>query len=439
MGSWFSESGFGLEGFVPIRHGSHLLRLARAIPYPGTPFGRDPGSSQIKYGPQALDNTIRCMDGHSLHPRHSLIIPRGMVRKLTHHFQGCFHMSFQVTVLPSQHQFAANADQSVLEAAMAAGIVLPYSCRSGACSTCKAKVISGSVQDGSIPTSVLSDEEIEAGYKLLCQTHATSDLVIESREVRLATDIQIRKLPSRVTTMKKMADDVMVLELQLPAADTFRFYAGQYIEVILKDGKRRSYSMANAPHAASPIELHVRHLSGGLFTDHVFGTGATQMKEREILRLEGPYGSFFLREDSTLPIILLASGTGFAPIKAIVEHMIHHNVQRPVTLYWGGRRPADLYMNELAKSWSYTLPDFKYVPVISDALPEDGWTGRTGFVHRAVMEDFPDMSGYQVYACGAPIMVESARKEFEAVCKMPDDAFFADSFTSAADSAATKA
>lgn len=346
-------------------------------------------------------------------------------------------MSFQVTVLPSQHQFSAAADQTVLDAALAAGIVLPYSCRSGACSTCKAKVISGQVEEGTTPSQTLSEQEREQGYALLCQAHATSDLVIESRDVRLATDIQIRKLPSRVTSMQRMAPDVEVLQLQLPAADTFRFYAGQYIEVLLKDGKRRSYSMANPPHEATALELHVRHLPGGLFTDHVFGAGTTQMKEREILRLEGPHGSFYLREDSTLPIILLASGTGFAPIKAIVQHMAHQQIKRPVTLYWGGRRPVDLYMHALAQSWAETLPDFKYVPVISDALPEDNWTGRTGFVHRAVMEDYPDMSGYQVYACGAPIVVNSARKEFMATCNLSEDAFFADSFTSEADNAAT--
>jgi len=347
-------------------------------------------------------------------------------------------MSFQITIQPSQHQFAAEADTSVLDAALAAGIVLPYSCRSGACSTCKAKVLSGSVEAGSSPAQILSADEIEAGFTLLCQAHATSDLVIESRELRLASDIQIRKIPSRVTTIQRPTADVALLTLQLPATETFRFHAGQYIEVILKDGKRRSYSMANAPHSASALELHIRHLSGGLFTDHVFGAGATAMKEREILRLEGPFGSFFLREDSQLPIVMLASGTGFAPIKSIVEHMVQQNIHRPITLYWGGRRPGDLYMNELVEQWAKTIPDFSYVPVISDALPEDGWAGRTGFVHRAVMQDFPDLSGYQVYACGAPIVVDSARREFVAACKLPEDAFFADSFTSEADLAAVK-
>jgi len=347
-------------------------------------------------------------------------------------------MSFQITIQPSQHQFAAEADKSVLDAALAAGIVLPYSCRSGACSTCKAKVLAGSVEAGSSPAQILSADEIEAGFTLLCQARATSDLVIESRELRLASDIQIRKIPSRVTAIARPTSDVALLTLQLPATETFRFHAGQYIEVILKDGKRRSYSMANAPHAASTLELHLRHLNGGLFTDHVFGAGATAMKEREILRLEGPFGSFFLREDSQLPIVMLASGTGFAPIKSIIEHMVHEAINRPITLYWGGRRPGDLYMNDLVEQWASTIPGFKYVPVISDALPEDGWVGRTGFVHRAVMQDFPDLSGHQVYACGAPIVVDSARRDFVATCSLTEDAFFADSFTSEADIAAVK-
>jgi CDP-4-dehydro-6-deoxyglucose reductase len=347
-------------------------------------------------------------------------------------------MTFQVTIAPSQHQFTVTAEQTVLDAALAAGILLPYSCRSGACSTCKAKIVSGTIQPVPSAEVVLSPEEREAGYTLLCQARATSDLVVESREIRLASDIQVRKLPSRVTSISRPAADVAVLQLQLPATETFKFYAGQYVELILKDGKRRSYSMANPPHSATALELHIRHLPGGLFTDHVFGVGATQMKEREILRIEGPLGSFFLREDSQLPIVMVASGTGFAPIKAIIEHMVHQNIKRPVTLYWGGRRPCDLYMHALAQSWAATIPNFIYVPVVSDALSEDAWTGRTGFVHKAVMEDFPNLSGYQVYACGAPIVVDSARREFVAQCHLPDEAFFADSFTSEADLAALK-
>ena len=191
--------------------------------------------------------------------------------------------------------------------------------------------------------------------------------------------------------------------------------------------------MATPPNENNLVELHLRHMPGGVFTDHVFGAGDTRMKEREILRVEGPFGSFFLRDDSTKPIVFLASGTGFAPIKAIVERMAAEGIQREAVLYWGARRPADLYMHELAEQWVQTLPNFRYIPVVSDALPEDNWTGRTGFVHRAVLEDIPDLSGYQVYACGAPVMVESARTDFTRQCGLPEEEFFADAFTTEAD------
>ena len=338
-----------------------------------------------------------------------------------------------ITIEATEHRFVASDDQNILDAALAAGIVLPYSCRAGACSSCKGRVVSGEFEAGPAPEQVLQAQEIEAGYTLLCQAQPRSDMVIAAREVRLASDIQIRKLPARVTKMRTAAPDVAILTLQLPSSETFRFNAGQYVELILKDGRRRSYSMANSPNQAAALELHVRHMPGGVFTDHVFGAGATQMKEREILRLEGPFGSFFLRDETRKPIVFLASGTGFAPIKAIVEFMIEQGSDRQAVLYWGGRRPQDLYMDDLARSWVEKLPNFSYVPVVSDALPEDGWSGRTGFVHEAVMADLPDLSGHEVYACGAPIVVESARRDFATRCQLPDEAFFADAFTSAAD------
>lgn len=341
-------------------------------------------------------------------------------------------MSFKVTVQPSQHEFTVEEGQSVLDGALAAGIVLPYSCRNGACSTCKGKVIEGSYDAGASPAQILSPEDLEHGYTLFCQARPSSDLTIEAHEIRMASDIQIRKMPARVMGLEKAADDVMLVKLQLPAADPFRYYAGQYIEFILKDGRRRSYSMATTPNENNLVELHIRHTPGGVFTDHVFGAGETQMKVREILRVEGPFGSFFLREDNQKPLVFLASGTGFAPIKAIVERMIVNGDRRKTVLYWGGRRPADLYMHELAQQWTKDLPDFSYVPVISEALPEDGWTGRQGFVHQAVLQDIPDLSGHQVYACGAPVMVDSARRDFIQLNGLPEDEFFADAFTTEA-------
>ncbi len=338
-------------------------------------------------------------------------------------------MTFQVTVQPSGHQFPTDADETVLGAAIRAGIGLPYGCKNGACGSCKCKIVAGAVEHKPYQQRALSDEEKANGFALLCCATATGDLSIEAREVAGNAEYPVRKMPSRVARIDKVAPDVVVVTLQLPANEALAYRAGQYIEFMLKDGKRRSYSMATAPSLDGPITLHIRYMAGGLFTEHVFNT----MKERDILRFEGPHGSFFLREESDKPIVLLASGTGFAPVKALVEHLIHLKSTRPVRLYWGGRRPLDLYMNSLCEQWAATLPDFQYVPVISDALPEDHWHGRSGFVHSAVVHDLPDMSGYQVYACGAPIMVDSARRDFVAQCKLPAEEFYADAFTTEAD------
>jgi CDP-4-dehydro-6-deoxyglucose reductase len=278
-------------------------------------------------------------------------------------------------------------------------------------------------------SKALSAEEEARGLILTCCAVPQTDIVLESRQVTDESAFPVRKMPSRVTSLEKVSHDVMIVKLQLPANDTLRYHAGQYIEFILRDGARRSYSMANAPHNGPGVELHIRHMPGGKFTDHVF----TAMKEKEILRVEGPFGSFYLREDSDKPMILLASGTGFAPIKALIEHLQMKGSQRSATLYWGGRRPADLYMDAWVRERAAEMPHLKYVPVISNALPEDNWTGRTGFVHKAVMEDFPDLSAFQVYACGAPIVVDSARAEYSAQCALPAEEFFADSFTTEAD------
>jgi CDP-4-dehydro-6-deoxyglucose reductase len=329
-----------------------------------------------------------------------------------------------VTLQPSGLQFQVEEGEAVLVAALRQGFVLPYGCKSGACGSCKGKILSGTVDYGVYQAKALTEEEKAQGKALFCQARPLSDLVLEARAIGAAKDIQIKKLPCRVQKLERVADDVMVLQLKLPANEKLVYLAGQFIEFLQKDGSRRSFSIANPPHDAELIELHVRHVAGGRFTDHVF----QKMKERDILRFEGPLGTFFLREDSQKPIVLVASGTGFAPIKAVIEHALHKGVTRPMTLYWGGRRPKDLYMNALARTWP-----IRYVPVVSDALPEDQWAGRTGFVHRAVMEDFPDLQAYQVYACGVPIMVDSARKDFIAQCRLPEDEFFADSFTTQAD------
>ena len=342
---------------------------------------------------------------------------------------------FSVEVQPSGRHFSVTPGEAVLAAGIRQGIGLPYGCKDGACGSCKCKMVSGTVQHGTHQQKALSEEEEANGFILTCCAVPQTDLVLESRQVTELGALPIKKMPTRVISLEKVSPDVVVVKLQLPANDTFAYRAGQYVEFILRDGARRSYSMAGAPSLGSSMELHIRHMPGGKFTDQVFGT----LKEKDILRVEGPFGSFFLREDSTKPIILLASGTGFAPIKALIEHMQHLATTRPITLYWGGRRPSDLYMEAWVQEQLKAMPNLHYVPVVSDAILEDQWSGRTGFVHRAVMEDFPDMSGYQVYACGAPIVIESARRDFSALAQLPAEEFFADSFTSEADKVAPPA
>ena len=341
-------------------------------------------------------------------------------------------MSFTITLQPAERQFSVERDEAILPAAIRQGVGMPYGCRDGACGSCKSKLIEGRVIHGAHQLKALPLDEEEAGYILTCCAVPQTDCLVEARSVPGAGDYPVLKLPSRVISIDRPAADVAIVRMQLPANQNLRYRAGQYVEFILRDGARRSYSMANAPHHLGEppaIELHLRHMPGGRFTDHVFAA----MKERDILRMEGPFGSFFLREDSDKPIVLLASGTGFAPIKALVEHMQHTGSTRPSVLYWGARRRADLYQHDWCVAAAASMPQLRYVPVLSESLPEDQWAGRSGLVHRAVMADWPDLTGHQVYACGAPVMVESAARDFVTSCGLPAVEFYADSFTSEAD------
>jgi CDP-4-dehydro-6-deoxyglucose reductase len=340
-------------------------------------------------------------------------------------------MSFNLTLLPSGRTFTVARDEPILAAAIRAGVSLPYGCRDGACGSCKSRLLAGRVLHGAHQQKALSLGEEETGLILTCCATPQTDCAVEARSVPGLGELPILKMPTRVLAIDRPAADVAVLRLQLPANQNFQYRAGQYIEFILKDGARRSYSMANAPSQLGDppaIELHIRHMPGGLFTDAVFSA----LKVRDILRMEGPYGSFFLREGSQ-PIVLLASGTGFAPIKALIQQMQAQSIARPTTLYWGCRRRADLYQHDWAAQAAAELPWLRYVPVLSEAHAEAGWAGRQGLVHQAVMADWPDLSGHQVYACGTPLMVEAAQRDFIAQCALPADQFFADAFTSEAD------
>jgi CDP-4-dehydro-6-deoxyglucose reductase len=340
-------------------------------------------------------------------------------------------MPHQITIKPSGHVFFAQPGETVLQAALREGYSLPYGCRNGACGTCKGKIIQGKVDFGSHNESTLTEIEKQAGMALFCCAVPLSELVIECREIGAIKDIKIKTLPCRVQKLERVAPDVMVISLKLPANERLQFLAGQYIDILMKDGKRRSYSLANAPHDDELLQLHVRNYSGGAFAEHVF----TRMKEKDILRFEGPLGTFFLREDSDKPIIFVASGTGFAPVKSILEHVFHGrnlNGYRQMVLYWGNRTSADLYMAELAGSWQQEHDNFTFIPVLSEAPPADNWSGRAGLVHQAVLQDFDDLSGYQVYACGTPAMVEAAHRDFTRLRGLPEDEFFSDAFTTSA-------
>ncbi len=331
-------------------------------------------------------------------------------------------MTYQVTIQPSGHQFTVKPGETLLAAALNAGFALPYGCRNGACGACKGKVMSGSVDYGVHQESALTHEDKLKGLALFCCAKATSDLTIEVKEVGAAKDIPIKTLPCRVERMEKLAADVMAVWLKLPSNERLQFLPGQYLDFLLKDGKRRSFSLANSPEEDSLIELHIRLVPGGQFTEQVFGT----MKPKDIMRIAGPYGSFFLRE-SDKPVIFVAGGTGFAPIKSMLNHAFHHEIQREFVLYWGAKTLADLYQAEVPSQWQQAQKNFSFIPVLSAPRAEDQWSGRSGYVHQAVLADFADLSGYEVYACGAPAMVDAARRDFMAR-GLPEDAFFADSY-----------
>lgn len=330
----------------------------------------------------------------------------------------------RVLIENSGHTFDVRPSQTVLEAAIEAGINLPYGCRNGACGACKGKVLTGKVMHDDYQGSALTDAELAAGMALFCCARPLEDLVIECRQIDMVQGIKPRILPVRVQNKEQLGDDVMVLHLQLPASEQLTFMAGQYIEFLLKDGRRRAFSIANAPHEKGFIELHIRKIAGGHFTEQVFN----EMPVKTILRIEAPLGSFFLREQNDKPIIMVAGGTGFAPIKGMIEHMIFNQIQRPVYLYRGARQVNDLYMDDLCQRWAQFMPNIQYIPVISDGNDSDDWSGRRGLVHQAVLEDHANLSGFEVYVCGAPGMVDIAKQTFVAR-GLPEEEFYSDAFT----------
>lgn len=331
-------------------------------------------------------------------------------------------MAHRVTIQPSGREFSVQSGETVLEAALRQDIALPYGCRNGACGACKGRIVAGEVDYGACQPTTLPPEERARGLALFCTAKPKNDLTLEIKEVGGVGDIPVKTLPCRVERMEKLAADVMAIWLKLPSNERLQFLPGQYIDFLLKDGRQRSFSLANAPEEDALLELHIRHVPGGFFTDHVFNA----MKVKDILRIKGPLGSFFLRE-SDKPALFLAGGTGFAPIKSILGHAFHHQIDRQMVLYWGAKSLPDLYLPELPGTWQQAQRNFSFIPVLSAPQAADAWPGRTGLVHEAVLADFKDLSGWQVYACGAPVMIEAARRDFLAR-GLPADEFYADTF-----------
>ncbi|WP_373508405.1 CDP-6-deoxy-delta-3,4-glucoseen reductase [Thiocapsa sp.] len=337
-------------------------------------------------------------------------------------------MSFKIRTLPAEHCFDVEPGETLLAAALRQGVGLPYGCRDGKCGSCATRLLEGRVDYPSGQTEALEGQPEDTC--LTCQAVPVSDLVLGVREVAAVARIEVRTLPCRVSRKERLNHDVMRLFLKLPENQRLQFLAGQYLDFILRDGRRRAFSIANAPHEDAELELHIRHVPGGEFTAHVFDS----MPEKSILRIQGPLGTFFLREDSDRPVIMMGGGTGFAPLKGMIEHAIHRRFDRPIALYWGVRARRDLYLADLPETWSKRLPSFRFVPVLSE--PDPDWHGRTGFVHTAVLEDHPDPSGYDVYMSGPPIMVEAGRVAFEAA-GLARDRMFSDAFEYAAHPKAT--
>jgi len=333
-----------------------------------------------------------------------------------------------VTIRSTGETFTVADNQSILDAALSHGFTLPYGCRDGACGSCKGVILSGEISYPDKDLSGITGAEMKSGAALFCQARAQTDLLIDVRMQNNASEIPVRKLPCRVEHLEKLNHDVIRLYLKLPVSERLQFIAGQYIDILLDNGKRRSFSLANAPHNDEFLELHVRYYKGGLFSELAFHN----LGEKTLLRLEGPFGSFCFQEKSTRPIIMVAGGTGFAPVKSMMEQLLAAGIDRPIHIYWGARTREDLYLDKLPRTWAGQESLIEYHPVLSASSPGDGWNGRKGLVHEAVLEDMKQLSAYDVYACGPPPMVEAVGNTFIAR-GLPRDQIFSDSFEFAVD------
>jgi len=330
-------------------------------------------------------------------------------------------MTYTVTLAEEQTEFCCEQNQSILDAALQNGITLSYGCRNGLCGSCKGLLLSGTIDYPEGQPGGLDQDEIDQGEALFCKAVPTSDVSIRVTVVQPVPDIEVKTLPAKVKQIDYLSDDVIRLILQLPAVEPFNFKAGQWVYFVLKDGRKRAFSIANSPNDNNEIELQIRHAIGGIFTDFVFDN----LEVGALLRIEGPHGTFYYQADER-PVLLVAGGTGFAPIKGIFEEISQLGVKQPIHLFWGSRAKQDLYQQGLVEQWmdDYSI---QYTPVLSDAEQQDNWQGETGFVHQAVVRAYPQMADFVVYMAGPPQMIESCRDSF-ASAGLPSSQMHYDSF-----------
>jgi len=336
-------------------------------------------------------------------------------------------MSFKITIEPSGLQVLAEGDESILDAALRHGINLHYGCRNAVCGSCKGRLIEGTVDYLGFETPGLSEDDRRQGLALFCRAVPRSDVRIEAEHVINPETIKINNLEANVERIERLAPDIIRLLLRLTNDQRLEFLAGQYIDILLPDGRRRSFSIANPPHQDELIELHIRHNEDGDYTHYIFN----EMQVNEKIRIEGPFGNFYFRENTMHPIIFMAGGTGLGPIKAIIEHALAKGVARPMYLYRSARTRGDLYMHEQIKALAQ-YSNLTYIPVLSAMTGLDDWSGRTGFVHQAITHDFRDLSNYEVYSCGPPAMVDAGLHAFLAL-GLPGDRYYCDAFVKASD------
>jgi CDP-4-dehydro-6-deoxyglucose reductase len=342
-----------------------------------------------------------------------------------------------VRIEPHGRTLRVAAGEPVLQAALAAGLNLPHSCKSGHCSSCRARLLQGEIAypDGRPPG--LTAEEARGGQILLCQARPRSDLVVEARLIASVADVEIKTLPCRIARLTPLAADVLQVMLRLPSVERLRCHPGQYLDVLLEGGRRRSFSIASPPHDAELIELHVRRVAGGGFTQRLFGAGdpavATPLAPGSLLRIEGPMGQFGYRAGAG-PVIMVAGGTGFAPLKAMLRHVLETGIRREIHFYWGARHAADVYEEQRVLGWVRAHPQLKFTAVLSEATLTEAAHHRTGWVHDAVLEDHPDLTAFEVYTAGPPAMIEAMRTSFPRH-GLPAQRLYFDSFDYAPDSA----